>query len=694
MTKRNILTVALGLLALTADAAPRSAAQTLALAREFALQHAGFGRSAGITLQIAENVGLPMTRGSHGRSASQIVNVGEDQGFIIVSADDRFRPVLGYSTQGHITEGEPMPDGLRYWLSFLNDEMQAAVEAGYEDVPFDEARAACSAVSASDYAAHVSTRAAGEADYAQSVAPLISTKWDQTTPYNNKISNFATGCVATGMAQVMNYWKYPVHGVGSHTNAYHSSYSADFGSTTYDWANMRDTYGSKYDTKAQVDAVSTLMLHLGIATDMRWAKPEVGSGTPNMYAGHALINFFAYNKYLYAEQRDCFSLGAWKALVINQLQTGHPLCYAGMTGTAGAAGHFFVLDGYDAETGLFHFNWGWSGNCDGYYSISALEPGVGGTGAGVGSFNYDQQMFVNVQPTEVGEYVAHFDAKEIRANNSADKNKVVIDAVNLSHNSLNFKGTAGLAVYDGSGALLRFVASNNGLPSAGFSPGSVYTGAYGFELNLAEVSDGTYSVCLATQHESYPGKVYPIRAYYGKPTYFTMTVSGGKVNFVGQQNDYTLEEVSAPVIVKALSPNTLYQNIVSQFQVTLKNSGTTVFNDEVGVCIKKSRESSPQYITVPCTLLPGEEKTVTLTGKVLRTPGSYKLQTCYGEDGMYQIMSQSLDVTVEDEANALHPVVLTPSVEGTYDLQGRRMERAGQPRRGLYIQNGKKFIVK
>lgn len=689
--------MAFGLVAMMADAAPRTAAQALAIAREFTLQHAGFKGMANSPLRMAENACAELTRAPRGGQASpagMIVNIGEDQGFIVVSGDDRFRPVLGYSTQGHVAEDESMPDGLRYWLSFLNAEMQAAIEAGYEDIPYDDA-----------HAHQLVTRAAGETDYAQSVAPLLTTKWDQTAPYNNKIQSFATGCVATGMAQVMNYWKYPTKGMGSHTNAYFSTYSADFGATTYDWANMKDTYGGKYDTKAQIEAVSTLMLHLGIATDMRWAKPAVGSGTPNMYAGHALINFFSYNKYLYAEQRDCFSLGAWKNLVISQLQTGHPLCYAGMTGTAGAAGHFFVLDGYDAETGLFHFNWGWSGNCDGYYSITALEPGAGGTGAGLGSFNYEQQMFVNVQPTEIGEYVAHFDAKDIRANNSANKQKVVVDAASLSHNSLNFKGTAGLAVYDTDGAFLQFVPSNNGLPTGGFAPGSTYSGAYGFELNLGNLGDGNYTVCLAAQHEDYPGKVYPIRAYYGKPTYFTMTVSGSSVSFVGQQNDYSLQDQAEPVIVKPLAPNTLYQNVVSQFQITLKNTGTTVFSDEVGVCIKKSRESNPQYITVPCTLLPGEEKTVTLSGKVLRTPGSYKLYACYGEDGMYQVLSQSIDVTVDEEANALRPVISTLQAQGIYDLQGRRLDgvsghsvNAGNPvngqlRRGLYIKDGKKVII-
>lgn len=696
MTKRNICTSILAAFALASSAAPRTAAEALKLAQDFAQQHPAFlkgGKMVALPSALSSATMSPKYSKTKTRSALHLFNVGENEGFIVVSADDRFLPVLGYATQGHLADGEELPDGLSYWLDFLTREMNAALEAGAEDVPFGQSQTR--SASAADDAVSGATRATAESDYAVSVAPLLTTKWDQTAPYNNKIQGYATGCVATGMAQVMNYWKYPQQGVGSHTNAYHSAYSADFGSTTYDWANMRDTYGGKFDTKEEVEAVSTLMLHLGIATDMRWAKPETGSGTPNMYAGNAFINYFSYNSNLYAEQRDCLSLGAWKALIINQLQTGHPLCYAGMTGVAGSAGHFFVLDGYDAETGLFHFNWGWSGKFDGYFSITALEPGVGGTGAGTGQFNYDQQMFVNVQPTIEGEYVAHFDAKEIFPGNTSDKSKLTIEAVSLGHNSLNFKGTAGLAVYDAAGQLLQFVPSNNGLPTGGFNPGSTYSGSYGFTFDLSALTDGKYTVCLATQHESYPGKVYPIRANYTNASYFTMNVSGNAISFAEQKADFNVEDMAQPSILNPLKENTLFQNVVSIFQVRLRNSGTTVFQDEAGICIQTGkRGDSRQYITVPCTLLPGEEKTVTLSGKVLRTPGDYKLTPCYGDNGDYVVLSQSLDVTVLDEAQSLKPLSPSASAGEVYTLQGIRLGHGQRPASGLYIKGGKKYVIK
>lgn len=670
--KKILSSLALIALSLTASATPRSAEDALAIARQFVKQNHSFSSLRNARLELSQSIAAhaKSLKGSANTPAYYIVNIEEGNGFVVVSGDDRFHPVLGFSHSGNVNQIDELPEGLQYWLSFLSSEMDAAISAGYQS----QAKASAN-------------------PHTQSVAPLLTTKWDQNAPFNNKIPNYATGCVATGVAQVMNYWKYPQHGVGNHANGFFPQYSADFANTTYDWANMKDEYGGKYDTPAQVNAVSTLMYHLGVATDMRWAKPEEGSGTPNMYAGYALVNFFSYNKNLYAEQRNSLSLGAWKALIIEQLQSGHPLCYAGMTGVQGAAGHFFVLDGYDAETGLFHFNWGWRGSFDGYYNITALEPGTGGIGAGTGSFNYDQQMFVNVQPETAGEYVARFDATEINLPSSSAKSRVMAETYNLQHNSINFKGCVGLAIYNADGTLYRFVPTGNGFP-AGFNPGSSISGLYAFDLNLSSVEAGVYNACLAVMTEDDATRVHPIRAKYGSPTYYKMTVTDGTVNFEASKSDYYLSDTSVPSVDNVKEENTLYQNVVSSFTITVKNTGTTSFYDEVGVCIKKSRDSNPQYITAPCSLLPGEEKTVIVKGIIVRDPGNYNLFTCYGENGQYTNLDSSIAVTVRDEASAILNATIDDDNAPIYSISGIRMNNESKLPRGIYIQNGKKLYIK
>lgn len=666
--KKVISSLALIAAALTASATPRSAEDALAIARLFVSQTPALTavNSAKLSLSPAISARAKSINGSPESPAYYIINIEDEKGFVVVSGDDRFTPVLGFSEKGSVESEVSMPEGLQYWLSFLSAEMDAAISAGYQP----QAKVSASV-------------------YKESVAPLLTSKWGQTEPFNKKIPNYATGCVATGTAQVMYYWKYPQQGIGNHTNGYFTQYSADFANTTYDWDNMKDVYGGKYDTPAQVDAVATLMYQLGVATDMRWAKPDDGSGTPNMYAGNALINFFGYNQNLYAEQRDCLSLGAWKALVIEQLQTGHPLCYAGMTGGPGA-GHFFVLDGYDAETGLFHFNWGWDGKCDGYYNITALEPGVGGVGAGIGTFNYDQQMFVNVQPTKTGEYVAHFDASEIRFPDATSVSNVLVNVNKLQHNSINFKGNPGLAIYNADGSLYMFKPSGNGFP-AGFNPGSTINDVLTMDFNLSSVADGNYTVCLATLHDNYLDKPFPIRAYYGNPTYFTMSIASGVANFTPIKSDYYLVDTDAPIVENAAEANTLYENVKSTFQVTIKNTGTTAFFDEVGVCVKKQRGGVPMYITVPCSLEPGETKTLIVSGMVTLAPGNYYLYACYGENGNYSLLDNSVPVEVKDNASGIVNTKTDDANASIYSVSGVRVMDTKNLQRGIYIQNGKKI---
>lgn len=693
MTHKKIIAMALGVLTtLSMTAAPRTATQAVEVARSFA-KHINLSARAGISSLT------PSRRSMKGLASDNhayyIVNVGEQDGFIVVSGDDRFKPVLGYATEGHISADEVLPDGLQYWLTFLSEEMEAAILAGYEGASVAEREESVLYGNSNAAEDFVKSGASIENAYSTSVSPLLTTKWNQNSPYNNRTPNFATGCVATGIAQVMNFWKYPVRGTGSHTNAYFPQYSADFAATTYDWANMKDVYGGRYDTKAEVDAVSTLMFHLGVATDMRWTADN--SGTPNMYGAYALINFFGYNKNLYAEGRDYLSLGAWKALILDQLYSGHPLCYSGMTSATSGAGHFFVLDGYDASTGKFHFNWGWGGAYDGYFDITALEPGgAGQAGALSGSYNYYQQVFVNVQPTETGDYVAHYDAETVvPVSNTCKKQKVVFHATHLTNNALSFTGTIGLAIYDANGKLADYVASPQNFPG-NLNVGSSYSGELEVEVNLNGVADGQYVVCVAAQHQDHKATPYPVRAFYGRPTYYNMTVAGDNVTFVAQKQEAQVEEQEAPAIVNPLAPNTLYQNVVSTFQIKLKNVGAVVFCDEVGVCIQKgSRDSQRQYITTPCRLMPGEEKTITLSGKVLREPGQYKLIPCFGDNGSYnRLENQVLDVTIQDEASPIDGVRVSDSCDEIYTLQGVRVDRGAVRQKGMYILGGKKVIIK
>ena len=670
--KRILLSISLLLTACCIEAETRTAEQALAVAQQFVSNSTTFGRARSVDVTLAPKaaVGPKLLKGivPSLAPAYYIYNV-KDQGMVIVSGDDRFTDILGYSESSCISGEQELPDGLQYWLSFLSEEMSAAIEAGY-----NPARAAAPA----------------STDMTESVAPLLTSKWNQNAPYNDKLQGYMTGCVATGTAQVMNYWKYPASGKGSHQGAYAPGFSADFSSTKYDWAHMLDTYGTGWETKQEVDAVATLMLHVGVATDMRWGKDQ--SATPNNFAAFALQNYFGYNKNLYIESRDHMSLGAWKSLLVQQLQTGHPLCYAGMSSKTGSsAGHFFVCDGYDASNGKFHFNWGWAGSYDGYYAVTALEPGTGGIGAGAGQFNYYQSIFVNVQPEECGEYQAHFDAITVTPSGSS-KSKVKVATTGLTNNNTyNFAGTFGLAVYNADGTFHKYIPSATTLPLTGFNIGSAYSVEYSYEVNASDVAAGTYTICAAVWSDR-DQKVFPIRANYINATYYTMTVSGSNVAFspLSNQPNLTLTSVS---LVNSPLENTLFQNFLTHFRLVITNNSATEFNDEVGVQFEQSR-SKKGIISMPVVIAAGETKAIDLYGTMPTTVnlGSVSVKAVYGYDGTFTTLGNTLSATVmsKDEAVSVGSIPTDASQQATrYNLSGRRV---ADNEKGIIITNGKKYL--
>jgi hypothetical protein len=97
------------------------------------------------------------------------------------------------------------------------------------------------------------------------IGPLLKTTWDQTAPYNNMCpvasnggmegygGRCPTGCVATAMAQILNYWQWPKQGWGFHTNESNStqteqayifkfggSGSLEFNGVVYNWISNLD----------------------------------------------------------------------------------------------------------------------------------------------------------------------------------------------------------------------------------------------------------------------------------------------------------------------------------------------------------------------------------------------------------------------------------------------------------------------
>ena len=116
-----------------------------------------------------------------------VFNVGQNDGYVVVSADDRTTAILGYADEGTFDVNN-IPDNMKAWLQGYTDQLEYL-------------------------ATHANTRRAETADHA-TIRPLIQSTWDQGSPYNNKCpmdgdERSLTGCLATVMAQILNYYQYP-----------------------------------------------------------------------------------------------------------------------------------------------------------------------------------------------------------------------------------------------------------------------------------------------------------------------------------------------------------------------------------------------------------------------------------------------------------------------------------------------------
>lgn len=334
-------------------------------------------------------------------------------GYVVVAADDVAMPVLGFATEGRI-DVEDMPRNMRYWIA-LN--AQAIGEARERRVIVSDAYRRLWR----DIVSDAKTAKSGDDTI---VGPFLSSHWGQDAYYNAQCpidrtvnARSVTGCVATAVGQIMRYWGYPATGTGTHT--YTSSkcgvLSANFDTTRYDWSNMPDRLTSSC-TAAQVRAVSTLLYHIGVASDMNYGASE--SGTFTGLAITALRNYFGYSPSITLASRSGYSDAQWCALVRRELDMERPLLYSGSDASRG--GHAFVCDGYRTVGNYFYFGfkWGWDGQCDGYWTLAPVP-----TGSSM-SFTLYQEIGYRIEPATM----LHTDKSKILFHGAGESQSLTISS--------------------------------------------------------------------------------------------------------------------------------------------------------------------------------------------------------------------------------------------------------------------------
>lgn len=315
--------------------------------------------------------------------AVYVFNAIGEQGFVLVSAKDNARAVLGYSDEGHI-DAQNIPANMRVWLQMYADELARAAKAP----------------AAAD--------AQRTVEYYPVVEPLIgNVAWNQDAPYNNHCpidpntnQRSVTGCMATAVAQVMYHHKYPKKGTGTYSYwCGWENLSVDFSKATYDWDHMLPSYKNGY-TQQESDAVAQLMYHVGVACNMWYGSSASGAG---MGTGmQALVRHFDYDAAIRVLMKDYMDEETVMDEIVVELQGSHPVFIEALT--KNDEGHAFVCDGIQAD-GYIHINWGWGGYGNGYFALSAMNPtnqGIGGA-SDDGAFTKQVTLYTGIQPNQGGQ---------------------------------------------------------------------------------------------------------------------------------------------------------------------------------------------------------------------------------------------------------------------------------------------------
>ena len=301
------------------------------------------------------------------RPAFYIINV-EDGAFVLVSADDIAHQVLGYNLSSKWPVSKDgsveLPEHIKGFFDDLAAQMESAIEEG-------PTRAAETFETSSR-----STAPNRSPSLPDSVDPLLTTTWNQGTLYNSLCPKDANGpdghayagCVATAMAQIVKYYSNPASGRGTHSyESIYGSLSVTYDNVTYDFANMPDAL--MYDSSPeQIAAVSKLIYHCGVATNMEYGPSESAAMDQDARAG--LINFFRFSPDMSFVEKSEFSDEDWNYLLRQEIASSHPVMYSGH---GYSEGHSFVLDGYKSGN-YYHFNFGWGGFADGWFLTNAVSP--------------------------------------------------------------------------------------------------------------------------------------------------------------------------------------------------------------------------------------------------------------------------------------------------------------------------------
>lgn len=706
-----LLAVGLTLFQVLAWAGPRSFQQAQAIAeRQAALQ--GIIMDQQQVSKARKQYLLNGSSSSETATSYYIFDNGADKGFTIVSGDDELPEIVGYSAHGN-SENLMKTEGCAAFLKAYQKFVAA----------FTQGDAKARKILAEQRALKADGR------YQQpKIDPLLGDiAWNQETPYNKMCPEYkgsklsATGCVATAMAQVMMYYKYPKElkaDIPAYTTATNKlKVNAISEGEKYDWANTLPTYTEGEYNTTQADAVAKLMFHCGAAVQM-----DYGPSSGALVRPEDMSTYFGYDADLLQKvYRSVYTLAEWKKILDRELEAKRPILYGGFA--SNEDGHLFVCDGSDGE-GLYHINWGWSGYSDGYFDITLLDPDVRGTGAGTSAdgYNRDCSVIIGIAPDNgikdeplVKEHSLYADAYEDHRKctitngerkNASEQFSLTVTPVFSNPTYNKFEGLVALGIRKDDGSYTPITQSSK-LKFNAMDPEKGYELDFiNFNLNYA------FPVGTTVLYEIYStdnGNNWDVCAYAENVVPFELEATSTSLTLNGNKLSAELKSNEA-----------IQFDMYNSFDITIRNDSQreylgliNVYTSETSTkpTFNEDSRSAEEYMCVTA----GESTTRTITlkqtanemyvwvtdrdGEILLEGVKFKV----GEStGISQITAQN-NVRISSAAGVLTIVSAESKLIPVYSIGGQFITKlslsAGIPvqvnlRPGIYIVAGRKVAVK
>ena len=412
-----------------------------------------------------------------------------NEGYAIISADERMTPVLGFSQSRNFD-----PANIPAALQELLDSYTREYEALTSGKPMRPVKRKIEGVK-------------------EQVGPLFITQWGQNVPYNNRCPELrgehcVTGCVAISTAQTLYYYQYPESAQGkvnyvSTTNQI--PIQEDLSTFTFNWPFIKSSY--KYGAMVkECEAVADLVYCCAAAVQMDFGLKESSATSTNQVK--ALVENFGYDPDIAITHRDYMAYNEWQALMLNELNNERPIVYSAVSPEVG--GHSFIIDGYKAdEEGypFYHVNWGWDGRFDDYYKLSALE-------ADGDDYSQNHEAIIGIKPDNgIRDSEFYWQAKEVILNpariNPKNTHKFTITVNNMFNYS--YKAFVGrIYFYLRDANQKEILVGSQGLDNVSFCYGLGTLNVNGTLPN--DIAEGDYTLIMrskADDSNKYETVTYP-----------------------------------------------------------------------------------------------------------------------------------------------------------------------------------------